>query len=211
MATGFGSETARTVHEASPGANTSKCNFSDLTSLTLLQNTCKRKVIWNHVTAQSTHGDAFECLWTRECTMENFCCWWISLWGNEKCTLPKVPIVLNPLVQHMNGLYYNGQEPFKNEAGKTTFFLLGCIAGYVNPDIPWTVRISTTNNPVTDWCGLKAICSHSCPEKNLNGRCIPTTYYSCVAKWFCVLSCVAPSLADHSFVIIARYINFLFW
>lgn len=145
-----------------------KVNFSDITTFAKLQNTCSYKVVWNNkrLPRWLRNFDFAKDLWTEE-----FCDWWTSLWSSDDVTLLEdMPKLLKPLALHMYSLWYTKEHPFKNGAGKTTFVFIFSLAQYMDPNFLWSIRISTTINPLTDWCGFAGKYSRNLKEKNINGR-----------------------------------------
>ena len=103
--------------------------------------------------------------------MEVFTTWWNSLWSSHDCMeLECPPLWAHPLVQHMYGIWYTGEVPFNNGAGKLTCAFLLSTATLLPPKYLWTVRTSSTNHPTTDWCGFHGVESEQTLENNLNGK-----------------------------------------
>ncbi len=148
-----------------------KVNFSDLKNLKKLTSTCTYVVKWKSENCSQVDDGFFNHLWTTECSMEKFTTWWNSLWSSHDCMILKSPPPwASCLVQHMYGIWYCGEVPFKNGAGKLTCVHLLSIAMHLPPDYLWTVRTSSTIHPVTDWCGLHTVKSQQILERNLNGK-----------------------------------------
>jgi hypothetical protein len=92
---------------------------------------------------------------------ENYCssgeykAWWASLWTRAPKHFPNVPKELGSLSHHLYASYKSCRSrAFYNGSGKTFFYTLCTFAQSLHRGSFWDLRISTTTNPQTDWCGL---------------------------------------------------------
>lgn len=74
-----------------------------------------------------------------------------ALFSETLPTLPDdLPPLLGPLLEYISAVRSQGINPLSNGSGKLFVFRLLQLL----PQVARWVRISTTNNPTTDWCGI---------------------------------------------------------
>ena len=73
-----------------------------------------------------------------------------------KTSLPStIPAFLQPVLTHMVFCHNNNEHLFHNGAGKLWLCRLFDIRHHVDIGTDWGVKVSTTTNSVSDWCGIR--------------------------------------------------------
>ena len=73
-----------------------------------------------------------------------------------KTSLPStIPAFLRPVLTHIVFCHNNNEHLFHNGAGKLWLCRLFDIRHHVDIGTDWGVKVSTTTNSVSDWCGIR--------------------------------------------------------
>lgn len=134
-----------------------KFNLSDATDIAILRSHCTIPIELNSIPHAREYKSVERCLFLSSISVNarGYKQWWTSLWEEKAETLPSVgEVQFQNFTNHVYFMNIGGKNFYNGPAKVFSLQMMTLISNLLNQT--WEIRIGTTTDPKSDWCGLCA-------------------------------------------------------